>query len=232
MILAAGRGERMGVLTEAQPKPLLEVSGEPLIVHHLRALARAGITDVVINLSYRGAQIEERLGRGERWGVSVRYSREGEPPLETAGGIVHALALLGRQPFVLVSADVLTAFDFASLSGAEAQLSARGWQGLLVMVPNPTHHPDGDFALAANRRLRRTGPRRTYSGIALFDPALFAGLRPGRRALRPVLEAAIDRGLLGGLAYDGHWIDIGTPERLIEARANEPGQRDAGAGIA
>jgi N-acetyl-alpha-D-muramate 1-phosphate uridylyltransferase len=222
MILAAGRGERMGALTAAQPKPLLEVGGEPLIVHHLRALASAGITDVIINLSYRGAQIEERLGRGERWGVSVRYSREGEPPLETAGGIVHALALLGQQPFLLVSADVLTAFDFASLRGAEAQFEARGWQGLLVMVPNPPHHPDGDFALAADGRLLRTGPRRTYSGIALFDPALFAALPPGRRALRPVLEAAIDRGQLGGLAYDGDWIDIGTSERLNEARASWP----------
>jgi N-acetyl-alpha-D-muramate 1-phosphate uridylyltransferase len=210
MILAAGRGERMGSLTAEQPKPLLTVGGRPLVEHHLARLAASGIDDVVINLSYRGAQIRDRLGDGSRWGLRVAYSEEGEPPLETGGGIVQALPLLGEAPFLLVNSDVYTAFNFAALSGVS--------ESTLVLVPNPAHHARGDFGLNADARVTAAPPLLTYAGIAVLDPALFAGLEPGRRPLKPVLDAAIERGELGGRFYDGLWLDVGTPERLAAAR--------------
>lgn len=228
MILAAGRGERMGALTSSVPKPLLEVSGEALIERHLRRLAAAGIADVVINLSYRGAQVRARLGSGERYGVRIRYSEEGEPPLESAGGIVHALPLLGDQPFLLVNADIFTEYDFREL--IDAVRTAReepGWRGTLVLVPNPPHNATGDFGLsgagasasAARGKVTSTPPLFTYSGIACYDAALFASLASGRRALKPILDAALADGALDARFYDGLWLDIGTPERLAQARA-------------
>jgi N-acetyl-alpha-D-muramate 1-phosphate uridylyltransferase len=218
MILAAGRGERMGPLTRDRPKPLLEVNGESLIERHLRRLAAAGIRNVVVNLSYRGGQIRERLGDGTRWRLAIAYSDEGEPPLETAGGIVAALPLLGTEPFLLVNADVVTDFDFGRLIAGRAPPEARG-RGCLVLVPNPAHNPDGDFGLDPGSRLTSGPPRYTYAGIARLDPALFAGLAPGARPLKPVLDAAIaDEGLYG-LRHDGLWFDVGTPARLGEAAA-------------
>jgi len=211
MILAAGRGERMGALTAECPKPLLEIAGVSLIERHLGRLAASGVEDVVINLSYRGAQIRERLEDGRRFGVSIRYSDEGEPPLETAGGIIEALPLLGAEPFLLVNADAYTDFDFATLI-------ARPAQSTLVLVPNPTHNPNGDFGLDAAGLVRAVPPLLTYAGIAVLDPALFAGLPRGRRPLKPVLDAAIARGVLRGVRYDGVWLDVGTPERLEVAR--------------
>lgn len=212
MILAAGRGERMGPLTASRPKPLLEIGGVPLIERHVQRLVACGIDAIVINLSYQGAQIRERLGDGRRWGVSIAYSDEGEPPLETAGGIVHALPLLGTEPFLLVNSDVFTDFDCGVLIRSPQPPS-------IVLVPNPAHHPRGDFGLDRSGRVCADPPLLTYAGIGLFDPRPFAELPPGRTPLKPLLDAAIARGELHGLVFGGLWIDVGTPERLEDARA-------------
>jgi MurNAc alpha-1-phosphate uridylyltransferase len=211
MILAAGRGERMGVLTANEPKPLLAIGGVPLIARHLTRLAAVGFREVVINLSYRGAQIRKRLGDGARFGVRIDYSEEGEPPLETAGGIVHALPLLGHAPFLLLNSDVYTDLDLRVFANA-AHAST------LLLVPNPAHNEGGDFGLDERGNVTQEEPKLTYGGVALFEMELFAGLTPGRRPLKPVLDAAIARGALRGQFYDGVWIDVGTPERLDEAR--------------
>jgi N-acetyl-alpha-D-muramate 1-phosphate uridylyltransferase len=212
MILAAGRGERMGALTATQPKPLLEIGGRPLIEHHVVRLVASGVTEIVINLSYRGPQIRAQLGDGSRFGTSIVYSEEGEPPLETAGGIVHALPLLGREPFLLVNSDVFTDFDFRVLvEGSRAST--------LVLVPNPAHNPSGDFGLDAEGCVCAKPPLSTYAGVAVFDPRSFAGFAPGRRPLKPWLDAAVARRELEGLSFLGLWLDVGTPERLEQARA-------------
>jgi len=212
MILAAGRGERMGALTATQPKPLLMIGDRSLIEHHVVRLAASGIVELVINLSYRGSEIRERLGDGGRFGLTIEYSEEGEPPLETAGGIVHALPLLGKEPFLLVNSDVYTDFDFRILTEAPPVPT-------LVLVPNPPHHERGDFGRDAGGYVSAAPPLSTYAGIAVFDPRSFAGLTPGRRPLKPWLDAAIARRELKGLAFSGLWLDVGTPERLQEARA-------------
>jgi MurNAc alpha-1-phosphate uridylyltransferase len=218
MILAAGRGTRMGGLTDGQPKPLLSLGEESLLERHVRRLAAAGFRDVVINVSYGAAQIQQAIGTGARWKVSIHYSVEGEPPLETGGGIVKALPLLGSGPFVLVNADVLTDFDFSKL-----RLDAG--RGLLLLVANPPHNSRGDFGIDAQSRVvsptlvgATSVATLTYAGISVLDPALFAGLAPGRRPLKPILDAAIERGELNGLRYEGFWMDVGTPERLALAR--------------
>jgi MurNAc alpha-1-phosphate uridylyltransferase len=220
MILAAGRGTRMGGLTDGRPKPLLSLGEESLLERHIRRLAVAGFRDIVINVSYAAAQIQEAIGTGERWNLSIRYSVEGEPPLETGGGIVNALPLLGAEPFVVVNADVLTDFDFAGLR-LDAGL------GLLVLVANPAHNTAGDFGVDARSRIvsspsvgATSVATLTFAGISVLDPALFAGLAPGRRQqLKPILDSGIARGELYGFRYDGFWIDVGTPERLAIARA-------------
>jgi MurNAc alpha-1-phosphate uridylyltransferase len=212
MILAAGRGERMGALTATQPKPLLAVGERSLIEHHVLKLAASGVAEVVINLSYRGAAIREHLGDGSRFGVSIAYSEEGEPPLETAGGIVHALPLLGAEPFLVVNSDVYTDFDFRILTD-------RPRVPALVLVPNPPHHARGDFGLDTAGFVSAAPPLSTYAGIAVFHPRGFAGVPPGRRPLKPWLDAAIARRELEGLRFSGLWLDVGTPERLAEARA-------------
>jgi MurNAc alpha-1-phosphate uridylyltransferase len=211
MILAAGRGERMRALTAEEPKPLLSVGATSLIERHLARLARGGIKEVVINLSYRGPQIRARLGSGARFGLTIAYSEEGEPPLETAGGIVHALPLLGRGAFLLVNSDVFTDLDLGSFA---ANMRA----GTLLLVSNPAHNSGGDFGLDERGVVTAAEPKLTYGGVAVLSPELFQGLTPGRRPLKPVLDGAIARGELKGLFYDGVWIDVGTPERLEEAR--------------
>jgi MurNAc alpha-1-phosphate uridylyltransferase len=212
MILAAGRGERMGALTAAVPKPLLELDGESLIARQLRRLAKAGVDAAVINLSYRGMQIREALGDGARFGLGIRYSQEPEPPLGPAGGIVAALPLLGEDPFLLISADVVSDFDYG-------RLELDGTLGCLALVPNPSHHPEGDYGLAADARLTPTAPRLTYSGIALLSPALFARFEPGHRGWSEVFDPAVAAGQLRGLLHTGLWIDVGTPDRLAAAQA-------------
>ncbi len=213
MILAAGRGERLRPLTDATPKPLIEVGGKPLIVHHLEKLAAAGVVDVVINLGWLGEQIPEALGDGSRWGLSISYSPEPPGALETAGGIVHALGLLGDRPFLMISGDVLTDYPVTRLVGFEPS-----GLGHLVMVDNPAHHPGGDFGLDGERLTQDGDQRFTFSGIAVFSPAWFRDLEPGRRALRPLFEQAIQDGRLTGEVYGGYWSDIGTVERLEGAR--------------
>jgi N-acetyl-alpha-D-muramate 1-phosphate uridylyltransferase len=221
MILAAGRGERLRPLTDATPKPLLPVNGKALIVHHLEHLAAAGIEQVVINLAWLGEQISAALGDGSTFGLSIRYSQEPPGALETAGGIAHALPLLGQCPFLVVAGDILCDYPFARLVDQEPTALAH-----LVMVDNPAHHPGGDFALQNGQLTSRSANRLTFSGIGLYRPELFRHLEPGRRPLRPVFEQALAQGQLSGEHYTGYWSDIGTLERLTQARqdfSNLPG---------
>ena len=212
MVLAAGRGERMRPITDRIPKPLVPVAGKPLIVYHLEALARAGVRDVVINLAYRGAQIREALEDGSRYGVRIAYSDEGPDPIETGGGIFKALPLLGAQPFIVVNGDIWTDFDIATLPPLEG-----GAHASLVMVPNPPHVANGDFALDGDYLIESSRDDRfTYSGIGVFSPEFFHGCQPGKFPLRPLLSRAIAARKLEGQVYRGVWLDIGTPERLAE----------------
>lgn len=213
MVLAAGRGERMRPLTDTTPKPLLEAGGEPLIGYLLAALARAGIRDIVINLSWLGTQIRAALGAGSEFGVRISYSEEGPVALETAGGIFNALPLLGAEPFLVVNGDVWTDFDFGSLA-LNDDAHAR-----IVLVPNAPHHPRGDFGLEGDSVVHGDSERYTYSGIGLYRPELFSGCKPGRFPLLPLLRRAIDAHRLRGQLYRGTWIDIGSPERLAELDA-------------
>ncbi|MCU0967471.1 MAG: nucleotidyltransferase family protein [Rubrivivax sp.] len=213
LILAAGRGERMRPLTDTTPKPLLPVRGKPLIEWHLEALARAGVREVVVNTAWLEDRFEPALGDGARWGLAIRYSREGRDhggALETAGGIAKALPWLG-EVFWVVAGDVFVpGFPFAGTLPA-------GRSCHLWLVPNAPHHPGGDFALAPDGRLT-TGPveaRRTWASVGLFRHTMFADLAPGTRlALRPLLEREIAAGRAGGERWDGSWADVGTPERL------------------
>ena len=210
MILAAGKGERLRPLTLHTPKPLVRAGGVPLIEYHVRGLAAAGFRELVINHAWLGAQIEAYLGDGARFGVSIAYSAEGEP-LETGGGIQRALPLLGDEPFLLVNGDIWTDYAFAGLRRPLAGLAH------LVLVDNPAHHPEGDFCLEAGRvDARGERPGLTYSGIAVLDPALFAGCRPGAFKLAPLLLAAMAEGRVGGEHFRGRWVDVGTHERLAE----------------
>jgi len=210
MILAAGRGERMRPLTLDRPKPLLEVGGSPLIVHHLRALKAAGFVDVVVNLSWLGEQIRGALGDGGRYGVRLHYSDEGPEPLETGGGIFRALPLLGAGPFLVVNGDVWTDLDPSPLR----ERLAPGDLAHLVLVPNPPHNPAGDFSLEGGRIVASEAERWTFSGIGVYRAALFEGCRDGAFKLAPLLRAALCAGRVSGELHTGGWIDIGTPERL------------------
>lgn len=212
MILAAGRGERLRPLTDSIPKPLIEVGGRPLISHHLSRLAAAGFHDVIINLGWMGEQIRAALG-DEQFGLHIHYSQEPPGALETAGGILHALPLLGNDPFIVISADVLTDFPFGELQKRPVPGRAH-----LTLIDNPAHHREGDFALDDEQVVIDGDQKLTFSGIAIFRPELFANLEPGRRPLRPVLESAIAASEVTGEHYRGRWLDIGTPERLEAAR--------------
>lgn len=216
MILAAGRGERMRPLTDHCPKPLLPVGGTPLIVHHLRALAGAGIIDIVINHAHLGQMIEAALGDGHDFGVRIDYSPEAQA-LETAGGIRQALPLLGNGPFLVVNGDVFCDFDFARLPTRAAALGDDGDLAHLVLTDNPPQHPVGDFSLRDGRVLVQADTRLTFTGIGLYHPALFAALADGERAaLAPLLRAAMDDGRVSGEHFSGLWHDVGTPQRLAE----------------
>jgi MurNAc alpha-1-phosphate uridylyltransferase len=211
----------MGELTEDRPKPLLSLGAETLAERQLRLLRRAGIRDIVMNLSYHGELIREMLRDGRRYGVEIVYSEEGDPPLETAGGIARALPILGSEPFIIANADIVTDFDYAQLIGI-AQREPDDLLGTLVLVKNPAHHPAGDFGIDADGLACAGDERLTYAGIALFRPELFAGLEAVRAPLRPVLDAAIENRRLGAICFDGVWIDVGTPERLEAARSLPP----------
>lgn len=208
MILAAGRGERMRPLTDRTPKPLLVAGGLPLIVHHLERLAEAGFREVVINLAHLGGQIRAALGSGGPWGLTIRYSEEPPGALETGGGILQALPLLGDGAFAVINGDVWTDFPLRRLRRAPDGLAH------LVLVDNPPQHPGGDFALHG-ARVRTDGPvRYTYAGLAVIDPDLFAGCRPGRFPLAPLLRTAADADRVSGEHHPGRWLDVGTPGRL------------------
>jgi len=225
MILAAGRGERLRPLTERLPKALAEAGGKPLVVWQLERLARAGFRDIVINVSHLAEAIEARLGNGSAFGVALAYSREAQP-LESAGGIAQARALLGHEPFALVNADIFCDYDLAALRARALD----GGLAHLVLAPNPPHHTAGDFTLEAGKAGNAPAPRYTYTGIALIDPALVAPVRPGDKAqLAPLLRAAAQDGRLSGEVYRGLWRDIGTPERLAELDALLRGRMKAGA---
>ncbi|MCC7060132.1 MAG: nucleotidyltransferase family protein [Burkholderiaceae bacterium] len=219
MILAAGRGERMRPLTDDCPKPLLRVGAHTLIEWHLLALRRAGIRDIVVNHAHLGAMIEDRLGDGAHWGVHIRYSREAHA-LETAGGIVQALPLLGAGPFLVVAGDVFTDFDLARAHTIAAQMGAAGLSAWCVLVDNPGHHPAGDFALHDGLLREDDGPRHTFSGIGVYRATLFEGLVAGQRApLAPLLRAAAAAGRAGAEYFGGRWTDVGTAQRLAELDA-------------
>ncbi len=211
MILAAGKGERMRPLTLTTPKPLVQVGGVPLIEYHLKALAAAGFTEVVINHAWLGQQIEDHLGDGSRFGLTIQYSPEGEP-LETGGGIFRALPLLGDEAFVVVNGDIWTDYDFTRLRQPIAGLAH------LVLADNPDHHRKGDFTLAGGQvqDAQPDAPTLTYSGIAVLHPQLFAGCTEGAFKLAPLLREAMAQGRVSGERLPGQWVDVGTHERLAQ----------------
>ncbi len=213
MLLAAGLGTRMRPLTDHTPKPLLPVAGRPLIEHHLLRLKAAGFTEIIINHAWLGAQIEAALGDGSHLGLSIRYSAEGMPPLETGGGIFRALPLFGDEPFLVISSDIWIDHPLATLRERAIDLAH------LVLVDNPSHHPHGDFSLAADGRVREggDGARLTYSGLAVLHPRLFQGCEPGAFPIRPLLVKAMAANAVTGEHHAGQWLDVGTPERLQEA---------------
>ncbi|TPQ27029.1 N-acetylmuramate alpha-1-phosphate uridylyltransferase MurU [Methylomonas koyamae] len=209
MILAAGRGERMRPLTDHTPKPLLRAAGKPLIEYTLENLAAAGFTDIVINIAHLGALIKNHCGNGARWGLSIAYSDEGETALETAGGIAKALPLLGDTPFLAINADIVCDCSLRPLRDVKLDLAH------LVMIDNPPHHPEGDFALTDSGLLAEQGETKlTFSGIGLYHPELFKGVPAAPLKLRPVLNRAIQQQRISGQKHSGIWLDIGTPDRL------------------
>ncbi|MEM7503596.1 MAG: nucleotidyltransferase family protein [Pseudomonadota bacterium] len=212
MILAAGRGARLRPITDEMPKPMVEVGGRPLIERHVRRLVSAGITDIVINLGWLGEQIVAHLGGGERFGASIVYSPEYDQLLDSGGGIRRALPLLGGAPFWVINADILIDFDLPATS-LHGDLD-----GELVLVPNPPHRPDGDFAASDGRVSNRGELSYTFSGIARYRPRFFAGQVDERFSIVPLLRASADAAHLGAIVHSGFWADIGTPERLAEVR--------------
>ncbi|MEH6591060.1 MAG: nucleotidyltransferase family protein [Halioglobus sp.] len=213
MILAAGLGERMRPLTDHTPKPLLRVGGVPLLEHHIRALAAAGFCELVINISHLAGQITDYFGDGSDWAVKIDWSRE-EEPLETAGGIINALPLLGEAPFALINGDVWTDYPFSEL----ATLVPTDEKGAhLVLVANPEQHPQGDFSLSKEGMVGsliegETGF--TYAGLGVYSTGFFAGIDAGKVPLLPLLNRAIKNKTLRGRFYGGQWVDVGTPARL------------------
>ena len=200
-------------LTENLPKPLLKIHGKRLIEYHLDALQRAGISEVVINVSYLGEMIEAALGNGQERGLDIQYSRE-PLPLETAGGIKNALSLLqdrkgSNEAFLVVGGDVYTDFDFSDLARSKCSTDAH-----MVMVDNPTHHPEGDFGISKSGFLESRGKLLTYSTIALYRPSFFLGLRDGPVMLRELFELNLDNNQITADYFSGVWNDVGTPERL------------------
>ena len=213
MILAAGLGNRMRPLTLHTPKPLLEVGGKPLIVWHIEKLAAIGLTEIVINTAWLGEKLAQALGDGSQFGVKILWSHEGEG-LETAGGIIHALPLLGNQPFILLNGDVWTTMDFAPLLDVDLNDNLAH----LVSVENPQQHPEGDFTLAEGKAYtfdqQVEGENLTFSGVSVISPKIFEGLEAGKRPLAPLLKAAMLNHQVVASKLAGIWVDVGTPERL------------------
>lgn len=210
MILAAGRGKRMAPLTDHCPKPLIPLMGKPLIVHHLEKLAQAGFKEVVINHAWLGEQIEQMLGSGQTWGLSIQYSAEPEA-LETGGGVCQALPLLGDAPFLLINGDVWTDWDYREAYECELQAPDLG---CLWLVDNPEHNPIGDFSLQENRVVNEPGL--TFSGISLLSPELWQNKEVGFYPLAPMLRQAMADKQIAGKHLNANWVDVGTPERLAQ----------------
>ena len=210
MILAAGRGERLRPLTDHTPKPLLPIAGRPMLEYIIEALIKADFNDLVINLSHLGQQIQDEIGNGARFNATIQYSPEGDTGLETAGGIMHALPLLGTEPFLVVNGDIATNFPFSSLKNQVIDLA------YLVLVKNPEHHPQGDFGLKNTIIQNNADIKYTFSGIGIYHPGLFANTPPGKTRLAPLLRQAVENNRITGELYTGFWADIGTQERLEE----------------
>ncbi|MCF6299041.1 MAG: nucleotidyltransferase family protein [Thiomicrorhabdus sp.] len=217
MILAAGRGNRLRPLTDTVPKPLIPVCGKPLIEYHIEKLAAIGITDIVINHAWLGEVLETSLGNGKRWGVNIEYSPEPEGGLETAGGIIQALPLLGNAPFLVLNGDVYCDFSFDSLLQTAQQMQTTDTSRLahLVLVPSPNHNQTGDFDLNEQQQVIPQGEL-TFSGLSVLSPALFKGEEGGVKKLAPVLRKAMEKQRVTGEVYQGIWSDVGTVERLAE----------------
>lgn len=211
MILAAGRGERMRPLTDTTPKPLLQAGGKPIIQQTIEQLVSAEFTEIVINIAYLGQQIIDTLGSGHQFGASISYSNEGDAALETAGGIINALPILGTEPFLVVNGDIANDYDFSQLQNKPFNLAH------LVLIPNPAHHPEGDFHLSSSGLIAvDRQPMLTYSGIGLFNPKLFSNTPLGKIKLAPLLRNAMPKNKVSGEFFEGFWLDIGSPERLYE----------------
>ncbi len=218
MILAAGYGKRLRPLTNRIPKPLILVGGKPLIEFHLEKLSAAGFKEIVINLGHLGTKIPESLGDGSRWNVSIRYSDEGPDPLETGGGLVKALPLLGVETFLVVNGDVWCDLDFTTLPAGLPD----GDLAMLYLAPKPKWREKGDFSLVENRVREVDCPTLLYSGIALYHPSLLDGARVERFSIVPRLRKAIADDQVGGRIHLGKWDDVGTPERLQALQASLP----------
>lgn len=221
LLLAAGRGERMRPLTDALAKPLLQAAGRRLIEWQIEALVRADIVDMVINTAHLAEQIESTIGDGSRYGARIRYSREGtraEDALETLGGIVKALPLLGPDPFLVASSDIVTEFDYGQLVPAAAAIGRGQFDAHLVLVENPPYHLGGDMGLSGGCAMRKAahyaGPLYTYANIGVLAPRLFAGLAPVRACLFPWLFEAVERGRVSAQLWHGRWWNVGTPQDL------------------
>ena len=218
VVLAAGKGERLRPLTETTPKPLIEVRGKPLIVHHLERLRDSGLTQLHINTSWLADKLQTALGDGSRYGVHIHYSYEGPEPLETGGGLFKMLPALGRDPFLVVNGDVFTDFPFETLK----HKLKPDFLAHLVMVANPEHHPKGDFHLSPAGHLRLEGePKLTYSGIGVYKGEFFKDCRAGKFPLLPLLKQAMAQEALSGEHYKGQWSDVGTLESLNKLTAEK-----------
>jgi MurNAc alpha-1-phosphate uridylyltransferase len=220
LIFAAGRGERMRPLTDTTPKPLLKIAGKRLIEYHLEGLARAGVREVVINTSHLAEQFPAALGDGSNWSLRIRYSYEGPEPLETGGGMRHALTALGEDPFIAVNGDIFTHFDFSTLPQNPPGLAH------LVLVDNPPQHARGDFVLRNGWVHDEETPRLTFAGIGVYRAELVATHAPGKFPLAPLLREAMHQARISGEHYGGVWADIGTPQRLTMLEAGILGEQD------
>lgn len=211
MLLAAGLGKRLRPITDKIPKPLVKIAGKPLIEYHLENLKSAGFKEVVINISHLGEMIEEHLGDGSRFDLTIKYSHEGAKPMETAGGIIHALPLLGDKPFLVLNADIWCdhSLSFANLT--------HGKLAHIVLVDNPAHNPDGDFAYEFGKIYNTGKNYLTFSGMGLYDPKLFKDFTTEKRVLAPILREAIDQDFVSAEYFTGKWFDIGTQKRLVNA---------------
>ena len=217
IILSAGRGERLRPLTDTTPKPLLQAGKHRLIEYTIQSLVKAGFTDLIINTAHLAEQFPALLGDGQKYGAKITYSPEQEGGLETAGGIINALPLLGNKPFLVVNGDIWTDYPFKDLTKT---MLADNRLCHLVLVNNPKHHPKGDFALTSSLIQQEGEEKYTYSGIGIYHPELFSGFDVQRLALKPFLLQAINSGQANGELYQGQWSDIGTVGRLQELTEN------------